>query len=198
MNFNPTAVTLEGAHIRLEPLRLDHAPDLFEAGRDPAVWTWLPYPPPETERAMSDWIAAALQRATHGAEIPFAIVLRETGRAIGSTRFLDIRRPDRALEIGATWIGTPWQRTAVNTEAKLLLLTHAFETLGAIRVQLKTDARNVNSQRAIERLGAVREGVLRKDRVLWNGFVRDTVYYGILDSEWPSIRERLTTRLGRG
>ena len=130
-----------------------------------------------------------------GREVAFAIVATPSGKAVGSTRFLDILRPHRALEIGWTWIGAPWQRTAINTECKLLLLGHAFDTLGAHRVTLKTDARNERSQRAIERIGGVREGVLRRHRVCWDGFVRDTVYYGILDHEWPQVRMRLLEML---
>ncbi|MBI4841836.1 MAG: GNAT family N-acetyltransferase, partial [candidate division NC10 bacterium] len=135
--------------------------------------------------------------STGGTQIPFAIVERASGKAIGSTRYLDIRRGDRGLEIGWTWIGLPFQRTAVNTECKYLLLVHAFEDQRAVRVQLKTDLRNEASQRAIERLGAVREGVLRKHMVLWDGFIRDTVYYSIIDSEWPEVKRRLQRRLAR-
>ena len=126
-----------------------------------------------------------------GREIAFAIVDAASGRAVGSTRYLDIERDHRALEIGWTWIGPAWRRTPINTECKLLLLTHAFEALAAHRVTLKTDARNVVSQRAIERIGAVREGVLRRHRVCWDGSIRDTVYYGIIDAEWPAVKARL-------
>lgn len=135
----------------------------------------------EDARAM---IREAEEETRAGREVAFAIVERSSGRAIGSTRFLDLQRPHRALEIGWTWIGPAWRRTAVNTECKELLLRHAFDDLGAHRVTLKTDARNVRSQRAIERIGGVREGVLRRHRVCWDGSVRDTVYYGILDTEW--------------
>jgi RimJ/RimL family protein N-acetyltransferase len=128
-------------------------------------------------------------------EVAFSIVAAAEGMAVGSTRFLDIQRPHRALEIGWTWIGPLWQRSAINTECKLLLLGHAFDALGAHRVTLKTDARNETSQRAIERIGGVREGVLRRHRVCWDGFVRDTVYYGIVDREWPRVRQRLLAML---
>jgi RimJ/RimL family protein N-acetyltransferase len=123
--------------------------------------------------------------------VPFAIVLRASGRAVGSTRYIDIRRAHRGLEIGWTWIGREWQRTAVNSECKRLLLEHAFEVLGALRVQLKTDARNTRSQRAIERLGAKREGVLRAHMVLADGFVRDSVMYSVIAAEWPSVKQGL-------
>jgi RimJ/RimL family protein N-acetyltransferase len=136
-------------------------------------------------------IRQALVETEAGREVAFAIVSSASGTAVGSTRYLDIQRAHRALEIGWTWIGPPWQRTAINTECKLLLLGHAFDNLGAHRVTLKTDARNVRSQRAIERIGAVREGVLHRHRVCWDGFVRDTVYYGIVDGEWPQVKTRL-------
>ena len=133
--------------------------------------------------------------AQTGAEVPFVIRTQATGQVIGSTRYLDIRRPHRALEIGWTWLGTSFQRTEANTEAKFLLLQHAFEGLGAIRVQLKTDERNIRSQRAIERIGASREGVHRKQMVLWDGFVRNAVFYSITDDEWPLVKSRFQKRL---
>ena len=136
-------------------------------------------------------IEQALEVAAGGTQLPFAIVHRGSGKGVGSTRYLDIRRSDRGLEIGWTWIGTDYQRTVINTECKYLLLRHAFEDLGAVRVQMKTDLRNVRSQRAIERLGAVREGVLRKHIVLWDGFIRDTVYYSVIHEEWPEVKRRL-------
>ncbi len=126
-----------------------------------------------------------------GAQIPFAIVHAQSGAAIGSTRYLDLRPAHRALEIGWTWIATAHQRTPVNTECKLLLLEHAFETLGAVRVQFKTDARNMRSQTAIARIGGCREGVLRKSLILWDGFIRDSAYFSIVDDEWPAVKRRL-------
>jgi RimJ/RimL family protein N-acetyltransferase len=168
-----------------------HAEDLFAAGSDEAIWTYMPRPVLKSVEDTQAWIQEALAVAASGTQIPFAIILRAGGKGIGSTRYLDIRREHRGLEIGWTWVGTAYQRTPVNTECKSLLLAHAFEELGAVRVQLKTDLRNERSQRAIERLGAVREGVLRKHMVLWDGFIRDTVYYSILDSEWPEVRRRL-------
>ena len=187
--FDPRPVTLEGRIVRLEPLAISHLDDLHEAAvRDPATWTYMPVPPPASSDDTKRWMLDAIAERDAGREIPFAIVERASGRAIGSTRLLDIRRADRALEIGWTWIAPAWRRTAVNTECKLLLLRHVFDDLGAWRVQLKTDARNVTSQRAIERLGAVREGVLRRHRRCWDGHVRDTVYYAILDREWGGVR----------
>lgn len=193
--FNPQPVTLAGNHVRLEPLSISHAEDLLVAGEDAALWRYLPCAPPTTIEAMRAYVEEALRTAEGGGQIPFATVLIETGRAIGSTRYLDILRGDGGLEIGWTWIGKPWQRTAVNTECKYLLMRHAFEDLGALRVQLKTDGRNDRSQKAIARIGGKREGVLRRNRRLWDGFVRDTVVFSILDSEWPEAKAAMEARL---
>ncbi|MBI4573960.1 MAG: GNAT family N-acetyltransferase [candidate division NC10 bacterium] len=196
--FDPQPVRLEGIHVRLEPLARRHAEDLFEVGRDESIWAYMPRPVLKSVQDTQAMIDQALEVAAGGTQIPFAIIHRRSGRAVGSTRYLDIRRSDRGIEIGWTWLGAAFQRTALNTEGKLLLLTHAFEDQGAVRVQLKTDLRNARSQRAIERLGAVREGVLRKHIILWDGFIRDTVYYSILDSEWPEVKRRLERLLQRG
>jgi RimJ/RimL family protein N-acetyltransferase len=190
--FDPRPVTLSGIHAVLEPLSDAHAGHLLEAGRHEAIWRFMPRPVPVTASDVLAMIRDAEAEVAAGREVAFAIVERSSGRAVGSTRFLDIQRAHRALEIGWTWVGPPWQRTAINTECKLLLLTHAFEALGAHRVTLKTDGRNETSQRALARIGAVREGVLRRHRVCWDGFVRDSVYFGITDREWPSVRARLT------
>jgi RimJ/RimL family protein N-acetyltransferase len=196
--FDPQPVRLEGIHVRLEPLGRRHAEDLFEVGRDESIWAYMPRPVLKSVQDTQAMIDQALEVAAGGTQIPFAILHRRSGRAVGSTRYLDIRRSDRGIEIGWTWLGAAFQRTALNTEGKLLLLTHAFEDQAAVRVQLKTDLRNARSQRAIERLGAVREGVLRKHIILWDGFIRDTVYYSILDSEWPEVKRRLEHLLQRG
>jgi len=195
--FDPRPVTLMGELVRLEPLAPRHAAELFEAGSDPDIWRYMPVPPPTCSDDIARWIDQSVAATASGVEVGFAVVDAAIGRAVGSTRFLDIRRGDRALEIGWTWIAPAAQRSAVNTESKLLLLAHAFENLGAVRVQLKTDARNVPSQRAIERLGAVREGVLRRHKLCWDGHLRDTVYYSIIDAEWPLVRRRLLGFLGR-
>ena len=196
--FEPGPVVLSGRAVRLEPLEPRHARDLFEAGRDSDLWAYLPRPAPETPSDMSDWIEEALAAQERGEEVPFALVDPASGRAIGSTRIGDIRRPHRGIEIGYTWIGRDHQRTAVNTEAKLLLLSHAFDDLGAVRVQLKTHRRNVTSQRAIARIGAVREGVLRRHMCVWDGHVRDTVMYSVVSEDWPAVRRRLETLLESG
>jgi RimJ/RimL family protein N-acetyltransferase len=192
--MDPKPVVLEGRVVRLEPLRLDHAQDLAAVACDDEIWRYMPLRTPSSIGDVRAMIEDALSRARDGSEVPFATVVRESGRAIGSTRYIDIRRAHRGLEIGWTWIGREWQRTAVNTECKLLLIEHAFETLGALRVQLKTDARNVRSQRAIERIGAQREGVLRAHMILPDGFVRDSVMYSITSAEWPRVKAALVAR----
>jgi RimJ/RimL family protein N-acetyltransferase len=184
-------VTLEGRRVRLEPLEERHARELFEAGRDAEIWRTMPRGPLVSIDDARAMIREALEAARDGLQAPFAIVDRVSGRAIGSTRYLRIRRAHRGLEIGWTWLALAHQRTAANTECKKLLLEHAFERLGALRVQLKTDARNVRSQRAIERIGAVREGVLRSHMVMPDGFVRDTVMYSVTAAEWPGVKVRL-------
>jgi RimJ/RimL family protein N-acetyltransferase len=184
-------IVLEGEVVRLEPLTLDHAPDLLEAGRDEIVWKYLNFVPPKTVDDTRRFVNDALAQAQAGARMPFAIIHRASGKAVGSTSYLDIRPADRNIEIGWTWVSYAHQRTALNTECKYLLMRHAFEDLGAIRVGLKTDSRNERSQRAIERLGAQREGVLRQHMVLWTGILRDSVYYSILDFEWPEAKKRL-------
>ena len=186
--FNPRPTMIVGTHVVLEPLHLGHARDLLTAGDDEATWRYMARPALRSLEDAESMIRQALIETEAGREVAFAIVAAASGAAVGSTRFLDIQRAHRTLEIGWTWIGASWQRSAINTECKLLLLGHAFETLGAHRVTLKTDARNERSQRAIERIGGVREGVLRRHRVCWDGFVRDTVYYGIVDREWLQVK----------
>ena len=195
--MNPQPIVLSGVHARMEPLEERHAEDLYAVGGDDDIWRYMPRPRLTSVADARQMIAAARAAAAEGSQLPFAVVASANGRAVGSTRYLDIRRHDRGLEIGWTWLGIAYQRTPINTECKYLLLRHAFETLGAVRVQLKTDLRNERSQQAIERLGATREGVLRKHMILWDGFVRDTVYYSILDDEWPAVRRRLEAMLNR-
>jgi RimJ/RimL family protein N-acetyltransferase len=195
--MNPTPVVLYGDAVKLEPLDFSHADDLLAAGADPEIWRYMPIPQPDTVAEVRQWIDEAWKLAAAGEQLPFAIIDPETGRAVGSTRYLEIHRNWRSLEIGWTWLAASVQRSAVNTETKLLLLKHAFEDQGAIRVQFKTDGRNLRSQQALERLGAVKEGVLRKQRINHDGYVRDAVYYSILDDEWPAVKARLTARLKR-
>jgi RimJ/RimL family protein N-acetyltransferase len=195
--FAPAPVTLVGRHARLEPLTTHHAADLLEAGRDPSIWTYLSRPAFHDLSDTQRWIAEVLTEVASGRQIAFATIDLRLGRAVGSTRYLDIRLADRGIEIGSTWIGTAAQRTAINTECKYLLLEHAFETLGALRVQLKTDARNIRSQNAIARIGATREGVLRSHMIVRDGHVRDSVYFSVVDSEWPAVKASLRAKLGR-
>jgi N-acetyltransferase len=188
----PIPCTLNGRLVVLEPLSVSHANDLFASFvEDPTIWRWLPIAPPSSKREMHERIHAHLQRQATGEVIAFAQVSVATGRAVGVTNYLGITVADGGLEIGGTWLGKRAQRTGINREAKYLLLGHAFEALGALRVQLKTDARNEQSQRAIARLGAVREGVLRKHMVLWDGFVRDSVLFSVIDAEWPAVKSAL-------
>ncbi len=193
MNIQP--LTLTGQTIRLEPLALAHVPALAVAGRDEKLWRFMPYGNPEAEGFVHAWVSQMLDLQTRGADLPFAVVHLASGQAIGATRYMDIHAADRGLEIGGTWYAPAHQRTAANTEAKYLLLTHAFEGLGCIRVQLKTDLRNERSQRAIERLGAVREGVLRHHMLMPDGHRRSSVYYSILEAEWAGVKSRLEEKL---
>lgn len=190
-------LVLEGEHVRLEPLGQEHAEDLLEAAADPAIWRYLPIAQPRTVESIRNWIAESGEGKPIANSIAFAIVHRPSGRAVGSTRYLDIQPPNRGLEIGWTWLGTAQQRSAVNTECKLLLLRHAFDGLGAVRVQLKTDSRNRQSQAAILRLGAKKEGTLRNHMILWDGHLRHSVYFSIVDSEWPAVKTRLEKALAR-
>ena len=193
MDIKP--VILTGRHVRLEPLAFSHVPDLFAGGTDPGIWQYIPYSPVHTEADMRAWVDDLLARQARGNDLPFAVVHQATGRAIGATRYMDIQRANRGLEIGGTWYAPEHQRTAANTEAKLLLLTYAFEVLGCIRVQLKTDERNVRSQRAIERIGALKEGTLRHSVIMPDGFRRNSVYYSVLEAEWPAVKEKLLERM---
>lgn len=196
--FMPAPVLLEGQHVRLESLVPEHAAALFRASQNPEIWRWLPIPMFTTLAQVDEWIAAALKTQATGTEVAFAIVRRSDGVAVGSTRYLDIRHPHRTLEIGWTWLAGEAQRTPVNTEAKLLLLAHAFESHGAVRVQLKTDERNDQSRAAISRLGAVFEGILRNYQTrLHDGYVRNTAMYSITPTEWPAVKARLAAMLAR-
>ncbi|HEV2636803.1 MAG TPA: GNAT family protein [Actinocrinis sp.] len=192
----PAPVTLTGRHVRLEPLTREHLPDLFAAGGgDEEVWRWLPVPPQRTEAELAGTLGDLLDRTAEGEFVPFAVILLATGRAVGWTTFTDIEPEHERLEIGWTWYARSCWRSAVNTESKLLLLTHAFEDLGMGRVQWKTDIMNERSQNAIARLGAQREGVLRRQRKRPDGSWRDSVYYSMLIEEWPAAKERLSARL---
>jgi len=187
-------VTLRGRWLTLEPLAEGHVPDLFEVMRDEEVCRYLAWAPPEKLEETLTLVREARELMARRQSIVFAQVWNETGRCVGSTRLLDVRPADRHVEIGSTFLARPLWRTPANTESKYLVLSHCFEQLGCVRVALKTDARNVRSQEAIARLGASREGVLRKHMNV-RGFQRDTVYYSLLDTEWPEAKRRLAERL---
>ncbi len=196
MEYHPP-VTLEGRHVRLVPLEAEHATPLLAVAQDPEIWTWVRYGALDTPAKMADQIRRLLVDQEQGEGLAFTVLLREGNVPIGMTRFLGISRPDRAVEIGGTWYGKAYWRTAVNTESKFLLLRYAFETEGTHRVQLKTDLNNLRSQRAIERIGAVREGVLREHLRLESGRYRTSVFYSILAEEWPTVRAELLRKLER-
>lgn len=187
-------ITLEGRHVRLEPLTQDHAPELAAVSADEEIWRYYP----ASLLTLDDvrgWIGVALDQRAAGTSLPFAIVDLAAGRAIGSTRYMNIVPHDHGLEIGSTWLARAYWRTPVNSECKLMLLRHAFEAIGCIRVQIKTDRRNERSRRAIERLGAQFEGILRQHMIVRDGAYRDTAMYSIIDSEWPAVRDRLAAGL---
>lgn len=189
----PPAVSMSSPEFetKLEPLRAEHAEPLFHLTNDSDLWTYWPH---ERPAAVGDFrliIEDAIACAERGDERPYVIVQRGTEIVMGSTRFMNISREHRSMEIGLTWLGRGWHRTLVNLDIKSMMLTHAFETLGAVRVQLKADTRNVRSRRAIERLGARYEGTLRKDRVLAGGIARDTDYFSVVEDDWPAIRAHL-------
>jgi N-acetyltransferase len=186
-----TPITLTGRHVRLEPMTEAHIPGLARIGVGQTFWDFMLYGNMDTEEDMANWVRDILSRAENGTDLPFAVIHLESGRVAGATRYLNIMPRDRGLEIGGTWYGTEFQRTAVNTECKYLLLKHAFDVLKCIRVQLKTDLRNERSQRAIERIGAVKEGVLRNHMILPDGRFRHSVFYSILDTEWDGVKGRL-------
>jgi len=188
-------VTLQGKHVCLEPMTEAHIPGLAKIGIGQPFWDFMVYGKMETEDDMRGWVRQILGRAEKGTDLPFVVIHLESGRIAGATRYLNIMSNDRGLEIGGTWYGSDFQRTAVNTECKYLLLSHAFETLKCIRVQIKTDSLNERSQKAIERIGAKKEGVLRNHMILPNGRVRHSVYYSILDAEWGDVKRRLEEML---
>jgi RimJ/RimL family protein N-acetyltransferase len=191
-------VTLEGSVVRLEPIRREHAELFWEVAKDNLddIFRWIPYSM-KTPEDFKKVVDKAFIEQDRGESVVFATVERRTGRAVGSTRFMNIDRANRRVEIGSTWIAPAWQRTAVNTEAKFLMLQHAFDVWQCFRVELKTDALNEKSRNAILRIGAKEEGTLRRHVLTWTGRVRDSVYFSILDSEWPAAKSKLEEKLGR-
>jgi len=189
-----TPVILEGRHVRLEPLTLEHTAQLAEVGLDADLWTWIPTPV-RTPEEMSAYVQTALKEQATGSTLPFALIEKSSGRTVGSTRYGNIDRDHHRVEIGWTWVARQWQRTPINTETKYLLLRHAFETLRCIRVELKTDSLNERSRAAILRIGARQEGIFRNHMITASGRIRHTVYFSIVDSEWPEVKARLEAKL---
>lgn len=192
-----TPIALEGKLARLEPLSEAHVSELAEVGLEPDIWRHMLYGNIDSEDKLRGFVLSLLAMQAKGEALPFAVIDRSTGKAIGCTRYMAIDIRNRGLEIGGTWYGPRYQRTGVNTECKYLLLRHAFEVWGCIRAQLKTDLNNVRSQAAIERIGAVKEGVLRNHMIRPDGTVRDSVMYSIIDAEWPGVKARLEKLMGR-
>ncbi|MEZ0240632.1 MAG: GNAT family N-acetyltransferase [Chloroflexota bacterium] len=189
-----TPVVLDGHIVRLEPLAEDHLGGLADVAFEPSIWQWT-LARPTDPAGLQAWLEAALANRAAGSELPFATVDQATGRAIGSTRFLSIVPEHRRLEIGWTWLGRAWQRTGANREAKLLLLGHAFEALGANRVEFKTDSRNEPSRTALLGIGATFEGIFRNHMVMPDGPLRHSAYYSVIAEEWPTVRSRLEASL---
>ena len=187
-------VTLTGHYVQLEPMLPAHRNFFVEVGLDEELWRWIPDPVHSPEE-MYAYVEAALQQQASGVSLPFTIVERASGTVIGSTRYANIERVHRRIEIGWTWVALPWQRTPANTECKYLLLRHAFETLGCIRVELKTDSLNEKSRKAIARIGAREEGIFRNHMITSTGRIRHSVYFSVIDSEWPSVKARLEEKL---
>lgn len=187
-------VTLSGPRVHLRPLLASDGPALIEAAADGELWN-LPFTVIPSVQTMESYIRVALEGRAAGSVMPFVIEVLETGRVVGATRFWKIDRQNRKLEIGHTWLSASWQRTLVNTEAKLLMLSFAFETLGCVRVQFTTDEINEKSRSAILRLGAKQEGIIRHERIMPDGRKRNSVRFSIIDDEWPGVRQALETRL---
>jgi RimJ/RimL family protein N-acetyltransferase len=190
-------LTLNGKIIRLEPMSEDHVPALARVGLEPGIWQNMVYGQINTQEDLRAWVGEMLRRQALGSDLPFTVILQANDQPIGATRYMEIHPQHRNLEIGGTWYGLDYQGSGVNAEAKYLLLRQAFEVWGCIRVQIKTDVRNIRSQRAIERLGAVREGVLRDHMILPDGRVRSSVIYSILAAEWPVVKAGLEERLAQ-
>ena len=194
--FDPKPILLEGRQVRLEPLERRHLPGLVAAAQDPEVFQYFVTPPLGDETEMTKWLEQILRGQAAGTDVGWATVRRSDGQVVGATTYLDIRRANRGLEIGNTWLVKEAQRTPINTEAKLLQLAYAFERLGAIRVQMKTDERNARSRAAISRLGCTFEGILRKYQARHDGYVRNTAIYSLIAEDWPAVKARLTAKLG--
>jgi N-acetyltransferase len=189
-------VTLTGQYVQLEPMLPAHREMLADVGLDKELWRWIP-DPVHTREEMFAYVDAALAQQVSGLSLPFTIVERASGKVIGSTRYANIERVHRRVEIGWTWVAPAWQRTPVNTECKYMLLRHAFETLGCIRVELKTDSLNEKSRKAIGRIGAREEGIFRNHMITSTGRIRHSVYFSVVDSEWPTVKRALEEKVKR-
>lgn len=189
-------ITLAGNFVRLEPLSLDHLDQLCAVGLDDELWRFT-VSFVRTREDMQAYLAAALKEQAEDTALPFATCDIASGQVVGSTRFGNIDKQNRRLEIGWTWVARPWQRTAINTEAKYLMLSHAFETLGCLRIEFKTDMLNERSRQAILRLGAHEEGIFRNHMITSSGRIRNSVYYSIIDTEWPAVKRNLQEKLAR-
>ena len=190
------AVVLEGSLVRLEPLGPEHLAGLIDIGLEADIWRWMPIPI-QTPGEMRAWLDSSLEAAEQGSEMPFATIVRDGDKVVGSTRYMNIEPRHRRLEIGYTWINPQWQRSAVNSEAKLLMLRHAFDTLGALRVEFKTDSLNERSRAALLGIGAIEEGTMRNHMVTQSERRRHSVYFSIIEEEWPRVRQQLEARLAR-
>jgi len=189
-------VTLEGRIVRMEPLSLDHVPRLAEVALNPAIWRWT-IARPRSEADLRDWAETAIPQSRAGTEYPFATIEASTGRPIGSSRYMNIVLEHRRLEIGWTWLAPAWQRSGANREAKLLMLTHAFDVLGCRRVEFKTDSNNEPSRTALLGIGATFEGIFRKHMVMPGDGVRHSAWYSVIDDEWPLVKAGLEESLRR-
>jgi RimJ/RimL family protein N-acetyltransferase len=189
-------VTLEGHHVRLEPLSMEHHAALCSIALDDEIWRWFPWQVQSPDE-MRGFIESALKARAEGNTLAFTTILKAGNQVVGGSRFLNIDKPNRHVEIGATFIGKQWQRTVVNTEAKYLMLRHAFETLGCIRVEFKTDVLNISSRNALLRIGAKEEGIFRNHIITTTGRIRDSIFFSITDGEWPAVKADLETKLSR-
>lgn len=195
-SYPPEPVSLIGNFVELRPLRTEHKDALVKAVLDGELWKlWFTMVPSPEE--MESWIAKALAEEKEKLSLPFVVVRKSDSKIIGSTRYMNIEKVSNRLEIGSTWYSKEFQKTNVNTECKLLLLEHAFENLECIAVEFRTHRLNENSRRAIERLGAVLDGILRNHRIMPNGTLRDTAVYSILENEWPTVKANLLFKLHR-
>jgi RimJ/RimL family protein N-acetyltransferase len=195
MDVHP--VILTGKFVRLEPLQEAHVPGLAVYGLDDEIWRWMRYGYIRTQADMLAWVRYQLGLQAKGLDLPFAVVALSINQVVGASRYLNISHQDRSVEIGGTWYGRSFHGTAINPESKYLLLRHAFEYLDCVRVHFKTDVRNLHSQRAIEKLGAIKEGILRNHMILPDGTIRSSVIYSILAREWAQVKERLEERLAK-